>query len=110
MLAYQDWKSTALVGFEVMLEENTQSIASALRNAIINLGKIPKYVYQDNGKAFRAKYFIENGLTGLFSNLGIEPIYAKPYNAKAKSIERFFREFQDSFEGSNAILYRNKYF
>ena len=98
MVAYQDWKSTALVGFEIMLEENTQCIASALRNAIINLGKIPKYCYQDNGKAFRAKYFIENGLSGLFANLGIQPIFAKPYNAKAKPIERFFREFQDSFE------------
>ena len=98
MVAYQDWKSTALVGFEIMLEENTQCIASALRNAIIRLGKIPKYCYQDNGKAFKAKYFIENGLSGLFVNLGIEPVYAKPYNARAKSIERFFREFQDSFE------------
>ena len=98
MVAYQDWKSGALVGFEIMLEENTQSIASALRNAIITLGKVPKYVYQDNGKAFKAKYFIENGLTGLFTNLGIQPVFARPYNAKAKTIERFFREFQDSFE------------
>ena len=84
MLAYQDWKSTALVGFEIMLEENTQCIASALRNAIINLGKVPKYVYQDNGKAFKSKYFIENGLTGLFTNLGIQPVFSKPYNANAK--------------------------
>ena len=98
MVAYQDWKSTALVGFEIMMEENTQCIASALRNAIIRMGKVPKFCYQDNGKAFRAKYFIENGLTGLFTNLGIQPVFAKPYNAKAKAIERCFREFQDSFE------------
>ncbi len=98
MVAYQDWKSTALIGFEIMIEENTQSIASALRNAILTLGKVPKYVYHDNGKAFRAKYFVDNGLSGLFSNLGIQPVFAKPYNAKAKPIERFFREFQDSFE------------
>ena len=98
MVAYQDWKSAALVGFEIMIEENTQCIASALRNAIITLGKVPKYVYHDNGKAFRAKYFVESGLSGLFTNLGIQPVFAKPYNAKAKPIERFFREFQDSFE------------
>lgn len=98
LVAYQDWKSGGFVGFEIMLEENTQCIASALRNSIINLGKVPKFVYQDNGKAFKAKYFIENGLTGLFTNLGIKPIYAKPYNAKAKPIERLFRELQDSFE------------
>ena len=94
LVAYQEWKSGGLVG----LEENTQCIASALRNSIINLGKVPKFVYQDNGKAFKAKYFIENGLTGLFTNLGIQPVYAKPYNAKAKPIERVFRELQDSFE------------
>lgn len=99
LVAYQDWKSGAMVGFEIMIEENTQCIASALRNAIINLGRIPKYVYQDNGKAFKSKYFTEtDGITGLFVKLGITPIFAKPYNAKAKPIERFFREMQDSFE------------
>lgn len=100
LVAYQDWKSGALVGFEIMLEENTQCIASALRNSILNLGKIPKYVYQDNGKAFKSKYFVDNdgGITGLFVKLGITPIFALPYNAKAKVIERFFREMQDSFE------------
>ena len=99
LAAYQDWKSGALVGFEIMLEENTQCIASALRNSIINLGKIPKYIYQDNGKAYKSKYFTEtDGITGLFVKLGIQAIFAKPYNAKAKPIERFFREMQDCFE------------
>lgn len=91
LVAYQDWKSGAIAGFEIMLEENTQCIASALRNSIINLGKIPKYVYQDNGKAFKADYFTNlDGITGLFVKLGITPIFAQPYNAKAKPIERLF--------------------
>lgn len=81
-----------------MLEENTQCIASALRNSIINLGKVPKFVYQYNGKAFKAKYFTEDGIAGLFKNLCIQVISARPYNAKAKPIERLFRELQDSFE------------
>lgn len=100
LTAYQDWKSGALIGFEIMLEENTQCIASALRNSTINLGKIPKYIYQDNGKAFKSKYFTEKEtcIEGLFIKLGITPIYALPYNAKAKVIERFFKEMQDSFE------------
>ena len=98
MVAYQEWKSGAMVGFEIMLEENKQCVASALRNAIITLGKVPKYVYHDNGKSFKAKYFIENGLSGIFANLGIEAIFAKAYNAKAKPIERFFKEFQETFE------------
>lgn len=98
MVAYQDWKSGAMVGFEIMLEENKQSVASAIRNAIITLGKVPKYIYHDNGKSFKAKYFIENGLSGLFANLGIKAVFAQPYNAKAKPIERLFREFQGTFE------------
>ena len=87
-----------------MLEENTQCIASALRNAILNLGMIPKVVYQDNGRAFRAKYFTDDkgftelGFQGLYSKLGIETVFARPYNARAKVIERFFKEFQEGFE------------
>ena len=104
LVGFLDWKSTALVGYEIMLEENTQCIASALRNSIINLDMIPKVVYQDNGRAFRAKYFNDDrgfselGFNGLYSKLGIETVFARPYNARAKVIERFFKEFQESFE------------
>ena len=103
LVGFLDWKSTALVGYEIMMKENTQCIASALRNAILNLGLIPKVVYQDNGKAFKAKYFQhsdfdEVGFNGVYSNLGIKSVFAKPYNARAKVIERFFLEFQEEFE------------
>ncbi len=104
LVGFLDWKSTALVGYEIMLEENIQCIASALRNAIINLDMIPKIVYQDNGRAFRAKYFTDDkgfgelGFYGLYAKLGIETVFAKPYNARAKVIERFFKEFQEGFE------------
>ena len=104
LVGFLDWKSTALVGYEIMLEENTQCIASALRNAIINLDMVPKVVYQDNGRAFRAKYFTDDkgftelGFQGLYSRLGIETVFARPYNARAKIIERFFKEFQEGFE------------
>lgn len=104
LVGFLDWKSTALVGYEIMLEENTQCIASALRNSIINLDMIPKIVYQDNGRAFMAKYFTDDkgftelGFRGLYSKLGIETVFARPYNARAKVIERFFKEFQESFE------------
>ena len=104
LVGFLDWKSTALVGYEIMLEENTQCIASALRNAIINLDMVPKVVYQDNGRAFRAKYFTDDkgftelGFQGLYSKLGIETVFARPYNARAKVIERFFKEFQEGFE------------
>lgn len=104
LIGFLDWKSTALVGYEIMIEENTQNIASALRNAILNLGKIPKFVYLDNGRAFRGKYFMgsanfnEIGLKGIYEKLSITTVFANPYNARAKVIERFFLEMQESFE------------
>jgi len=103
LVSFFNWKSGALVGYEIMMSESTQCIASALRNAILNLGKIPKFVYQDNGKAFRAKYFQicdfnESGFNGVYANLGITPIFARVRNARAKIIERFFLEFQEEFE------------
>lgn len=103
LVGFLDWKSTALVGYEIMMSENTQCIASALRNSILNLGLIPKVVYQDNGKAFKSKYFqhcdFEEGeFNGVYANLGIHSVFAKPYNARAKVIERFFLDFQEEFE------------
>lgn len=103
IVVYQDWKSADIAGYEIMLSENTQCIASALRNSIIRLGKYPKIAYQDNGRAFRGKFFkgCENledkGFYGLFGKIGVVPIFAKPYNGKSKPVERFFREFTQSF-------------
>ena len=102
-VGFLDWKSTALVGYEIMMTESTQCIASALRNAIINLGLIPKVVYQDNGKAFKSRFFQnvdfeEDLFNGVYANLNIHSVFAKPYNARAKVIERFFREFQEELE------------
>ena len=103
LVGFLDWKSTALVGYEIMMTESTQCIASALRNSIINLGMIPKVVYQDNGKAFKSRFFQntdfeEDLFNGVYANLNIHSVFAKPYNARAKVIERFFREFQEEFE------------
>ena len=36
LVGFLDWKSTAFVGYEIMMTENTQCIASALRNSILN--------------------------------------------------------------------------
>ncbi len=103
LVGFLDWKSTALIGYEIMMTESTQCIASALRNAIINLGMIPKVVYQDNGRAFKSRFFQnndfdENIFNGVYANLNIHSVFAKPYNARAKVIERFFLEFQEELE------------
>ncbi len=104
LVGYVDWKSYDLCGYEIMIEENTQCIASAMRNSILRLGKYPTVSYQDNGKAFRARFFTDSvnfeecGLNGLFGRLNIVPVFARPYNARAKIIERWFKEFSDTCE------------
>ena len=81
-----------------------QKVITSLRNAILNMDHIPEFVYQDNGRAFKSKFFNgdknfeELGFTGIYNKLGIKPVYATPYNARAKVIERFFLEFQEEFE------------
>ncbi len=104
LIGYLDWASRYLCGYEIMVEENTQVIAAALRNAILTLGKFPVIAYQDNGKSFKAKFFTSNvdleqcGIVGLFGRLGIKPVFSKPYNAQAKPVERFWGTFGDQCE------------
>jgi putative transposase len=104
MVLFWDWRSGYPLGWEIMLEENVQCIATALRNAILCLGKTPKWVLLDNGKAFKSRIFTsvdelsETEIAGIFARLDINCHFAMPYNAQAKPIERFFRTFNDWFE------------
>ncbi len=94
-----DMRSNYPVGWEIMPTENTLAIASALRRAILRLGKVPRVLYLDNGRAFRAKYFqgcadfAQSGLTGLFERLGSRCVFAWPYHGQSKPVERFFGTF-----------------
>jgi putative transposase len=101
-----DWASRYPVGAALATSENSQHICVAFRNAFLTWGATPKYVYLDNGKAFRAKLFhgdwekhdLEDELGGIFPRLGIGVTFAKEYNAQSKIIERFFNTFQEQFE------------
>jgi putative transposase len=104
LVGFYDWKSRILCGWSISLEENTQLITSALRNAIIRLGKTPKIILLDNGAAFKSKVFTgdidleQSGIRGMFARLDIKTVFAWPYNARSKPIERFFGDFSNQFE------------
>jgi putative transposase len=104
IVLFWDWKSSYPLGWEIMIEENIQCVASALRNTILALGKIPKWIYLDNGKAFSAKIFTEDitledtELPGMFARLNINYHFALPYNAQSKPIERIFGIFNEQLE------------
>jgi len=101
-----DWASRYPVGAALATSENSQHICVAFRNAFLTWGALPKYVYLDNGKAFRAKLFhgewekhdLEHELARIFPRLGVGVTFAKEYNAQSKVIERFFHTFQEQFE------------
>lgn len=124
LVGWQDWASRLFMGFEIMLEENTQAIACSLHNSIISLGKKPLSVYIDNGKAFKNNFFEANAdmeeLDGLYLRLGIHVRHSEAYVARTKIIERWWEDFDqqaaralDSYIGPNidakpAHLHRNE--
>lgn len=109
LLLFLDGRSACPLGWEVMATENVACIASAFRRTCIALGKFPRVVYIDNGKAFRARFFKgcedfnqagflglirDKGCTvatsGLYDDLECDVIHAWAYHGQSKPIERFF--------------------
>lgn len=101
LLLFYDGASNAPLGWEIMPTENTACISSAFRRACIYLGKYPRVIYIDNGKAFRSKFFKgtsdfeQAGFLGLYRELGCEVTHAWRYHGQSKTIERFFGTLHD---------------
>jgi putative transposase len=101
LILFLDMKSSMPLGWEIMPTEDTAAISSALRRAIIALGKMPKVIYLDNGRAFKSRFFQgaadfeEAGFAGLYERLGIKTIFAWPYHGQSKTVERFFGTFAE---------------
>lgn len=100
LLLWYDMKSNYPAGWEIMPTENTACIAAALRRAILRLGQVPKVAYLDNGKAFSGRFFngadlAQAGFSGMFERLGMRTIFAWPYHAQSKTVERFFGTFAE---------------
>ena len=112
LVVWQDLKSRMIVGWNISYTETTESIAIALKRSIENYG-VPGAIYSDNGKAYKSKVLKgddEKELEGIYAGLGIHVTHALPYNAQAKEIERYFRDFREnlskrfySYVGENAV-------
>lgn len=101
LVMFYDGKSNMPLGWEIMATENVDCISSAFRRSCIYMGKFPRVIYIDNGKAFRAKYFEgcddfgQAGFLGLYRELGCEVVHAWPYNSQSKPIERFWETMHE---------------
>ncbi len=102
--AFIDVRTRVIMGYHISFQPSSWTIALALKQGIYRKQYfgIPKMVYIDNGKDFRAKMFggklrqfgaidFNEETKCFFSTLNISATYALPYNARAKAqIERFF--------------------
>ena len=103
LIVFLDWASRYPVGWQIMPGEDTLAIMAAFRNSVETLGMYPQSVYLDNGRAFKSKFFMESDpdleeLTGLYARVGTAVAFAKPYNGRAKVVERWFQTVQSQVE------------
>ena len=104
-----DAKSNVLVGWNITESPDSNSTLDALRFAMLRFG-IPKRLYFDNGREFTtldiagdkrnrkvAKDKQGNTPVTIVEKLGIELIFAKVTNAKAKVVERIHRIIKEQY-------------
>ena len=109
LTAFMDARSGILTGYYITYNPSSEATLIALRTGILEYG-IPDNIYVDNGREFLT--FDIGGLghrrkkpkngeerfepPGVFKRLGINMTNAIVRNAKAKIIERRFRDVKDS--------------
>lgn len=110
---WQDWRTRRVVGWVMSEQPNSTTILGALRHALMDPAGFgpPLEVLTDNGKDFDCYVFHgqtkserkrqirpavdEDSATGILRLLTIDPHFAIPYNANAKSrLERYFRSLE----------------
>lgn len=100
-----DVRTRKILAWYIRLESPNADIVLYVFGLAIEKYGVPKHVYLDNGKDYRAKDLFytpskndeEEILGNLAQNLGIEPKFTLPYHGQSKNIERFFRTLEESF-------------
>ena len=105
LTAFLDVRSRKMMGWYVTDNPCSDATLAALRRGIENFG-VPKLIYSDNGREFLThdiggrgfrKSSAENEPPTILQLLDIEFRTAMVKNAKAKIIERSFRDVKESF-------------
>jgi hypothetical protein len=108
--AWMDMRSRTIVGYRITFNPNLTTIMESFANVCQDYG-IPEHIYIDNGKDYRAYQFAggrpvkqegkieidEWQATSMLDTLDVKIHFANPYNARAKPIERIFRNFKEHF-------------
>ncbi|MGP1544576.1 MAG: Mu transposase C-terminal domain-containing protein [Candidatus Fimenecus sp.] len=110
LTTWSDARSRYIVSYEIRIEDPNVSVVKRTLVNGMKLYGVPKEVYIDNGKDYKAKENFDKDYPYSISNqLGINAIFATKYHGQAKSIERFYRTLEERFSkmfntyaGSNA--------
>ncbi|MFI3230259.1 MAG: Mu transposase C-terminal domain-containing protein [bacterium] len=122
--AWMDVRSGIITGWHISPTVNSQGSILALRDGILRRGAMPENIYIDNGREYLTHDFAGVGHRGrksqkvktnhippnIIQRLGINMTNALVANARAKIIERRFRDFKEyisrlypSYTGGNII-------
>lgn len=82
---WEDMRSREIVGWCVTEQANSDTIALALRDAIMTSAGLPETLYIDNGKDYQSLYLMD-----FCRRMGIETCDCLPYHPQSKMIERLF--------------------
>lgn len=100
-----DARTWVPMGWQITADPvNGNLVAETLSLAIRNNGnRPPKVVYFDNGKDFNAQGFATDAIVdgqphSIFRELGIRLLNAEAYNARGKTVERFFKDMMAWFD------------
>jgi putative transposase len=112
VVAFMDMRTRVIVGWSLQRTANSTGVAIALQNCFDRFG-LPEYIYFDNGREFKNHFLCGDVWKTQLSKIdaedigrdigavveaGVKLIFAKPYNAKAKPIERFWRTLHEMFD------------
>lgn len=90
LTAWMDVTSRYIPGWYVSEAESSISTLLALSHALVGQNHVPAMLHIDNGSGYASKMMSDESL-GFYQHMDIEPMFALPYNAKAKGqVERWF--------------------
>lgn len=97
LTVFFDARSNKLISYTCRNADPDAAVIKQTMKKGMEMHGIPRELYFDNGKDYRSKVFQQDFPLSLVHQLGIGSIYATPYHGQAKTVERFFKTFEERF-------------
>ena len=97
LTVFFDARSNKVISYTCRNADPDAAVIKQTMKKGMEMHGIPRELYFDNGKDYRSKVFQQDFPLSLVHQLGIGNIYATPYHGQAKTVERFFKTFEERF-------------